>query len=185
MCCVTFTGETTLNIIIYGSHYGTARLYAEELARRINYDLKSFEEINDIDSYENIIYIGALYAGGVLGMKKTFKKLRNTNNKKIIIATVGLSDTTDKGNTTAIRNGIKKQLSAEIYNNAHIIHLRGGIDYSRLNFTHKTMMKLLYKKAVNLPEEKKTAEVKAMIETYNKQVNFVNYDSLKSIIQYV
>lgn len=27
------------------------------------------------------------------------------------------------------------------------------IDYSRLNFTHKTMMKLLYKKAVNLPEE--------------------------------
>ena len=46
-------------------------------------------------------------------------------------------------------------------------------------------MKLLYKKAVNLPEEKKTAEVKAMIETYNKQVNFVSYDSLKSIIQYV
>lgn len=73
--------------------------------------------------------------------------------KKIIIATVRLSDTTDKGNTTAIRNGIKKQLSTEIYNNAHIIHLRGGIDYSRLNFTHKTMMKLLYKKAVNLPEE--------------------------------
>lgn len=81
MCCVAFTGETTLNIIIYGSHYGTARLYAEELARKINYDLKSFEEINDIDSYENIIYIGALYAGGVLGMKKTFKKLRNTNKK--------------------------------------------------------------------------------------------------------
>ena len=55
-----------MNIIIYGSHYGTARLYAEELARRINYDLKSFEEINDIDSYENIIYIDALYAVGVL-----------------------------------------------------------------------------------------------------------------------
>lgn len=64
-----------MNIIIYGSHYGTARLYAEELARKINYDLKSFEEINDIDSYENIIYIDALYAGGVLGMKKTFKKI--------------------------------------------------------------------------------------------------------------
>ena len=31
----------------------------------------------------------------------------------------------------------------------------GGIDYSRLNFKHKTMMGLLYKKAIGLPEEKK------------------------------
>ena len=30
---------------------------------------------------------------------------------------------------------------------------------------------MLYKKVVTLPEEKKTAEVKAMIETYNKQDN--------------
>ena len=33
---------------------------------------------------------------------------------------------------------------------------------------HKTMMGMLYKKAVTLPEEKKNAEVKVMIETYNK-----------------
>ena len=31
--------------------------------------------------------------------------------------------------------------------------------------------------------EKKTAEVKAMIETYNKQVDFVDFNSLDSIIQ--
>ena len=43
-------------------------------------------------------------------------------------------------------------------------------------------MGLLYKKAVKLPEEKKTAEVKAMIETYNKKVDFVNFDSLTAIV---
>ena len=32
-------------------------------------------------------------------------------------------------------------------------------------------------------KEKKTAEVKAMIETYNKQVDFVDFNSLDSIIQ--
>ena len=77
---------------------------------------------------------------------------------------------------------MKRQLSNELYENAHIFHLRGGIDYSRLNFKHKTMMGLLYRKAVGLPEEKKTAEVKAMIETYNKKVEFVDFDSLTAIV---
>ncbi len=33
-----------------------------------------------------------------------------------------------------------------------------------------------------VPEEKKTAEIKAMIETYNKKVDFVNFDSLTAIV---
>ena len=61
--------------------------------------------------------------------------------------------------------------------------IRGGIDYSKLGFKHKTMMGMLYKKAVTLPEEKKTAEVKAMIETYSKQVDFVDLSSLDPIIR--
>ena len=73
--------------------------------------------------------------------------------------------------------------SNEIYEKASIYHLRGGIDYSKLNFAHKTMMSLLYKKAKGLPEEKKTAEVKAMIDTYNQKVNFVDFSSLESIIK--
>ena len=43
------------------------------------------------------------------------------------------------------------------------------------------MMGLLVKKAKNLPEEKKNAEVRAMIETYNQVVDFVDFDSLSSI----
>ena len=60
--------------------------------------------------------------------------------------------------------------------------MRGGIDYSKLNFAHKTMMKLLYNAVKNLPEEKQTAEDRAMIETYNKKVDFINYSSLDQII---
>ena len=70
------------------------------------------------------------------------------------------------------------ELSSKIYERAYIYHLRGGIDYSKLNFVHKIMMGLVYKKAKSLPEHKKTAEVKAMINTYNQKVNFVNYYSL-------
>ena len=55
------------------------------------------------------------------------------------------------------------------------------IVYGRLGLKHKTMMTLLYNKAKKLPEEKKTAEVHAMIETYNKKVDFVEFTALEPI----
>ncbi len=44
------------------------------------------------------------------------------------------------------------------------------------------MMKLLYNAVKNLPNEKQTAEDRAMIETYNKKVNFIDFSSLDEII---
>ena len=171
------------NIIIYGSHYGTTKQYAEELSKRTNIKAISFKKFNQqINDYDNIIYLGALYAGGVLGMSKTLKKLNNISNKKILIATVGLSDPTDEVNKNNIRNNIKNQIPKEVLEKAKIFHLRGGIDYSKLNFAHKTMMKLLYNAVKNLPEEKQTAENRAMIETYNKKVDFIDFSSLDKII---
>ena len=115
-------------------------------------------------------------------MAKTLKKISNCEGKRIIIVTVGLSYPMDIENTNNIKNSMKRQLLNEIYERAYIYHLRGGIDYSKLKFSHKTMMSLLYKKACGLPEEKKTSEVKAMIDTYNQKVNFVDFSSLTNII---
>ena len=67
--------------------------------------------------------------------------------------------------------------------NTTVFHLRGGIDYQKLNFVHKTMMTLLYNKVKNLPEEKKNAETRAMIETFNKTVDFTDYNALGPIME--
>lgn len=61
-------------IIIYGSKYGTTKMYAEELSTKTHIPTISFEKIEDINKYDKIIYLGGLYAGGVLGMSKTLKK---------------------------------------------------------------------------------------------------------------
>ena len=170
------------SIIIYGSQYGTTKMYAEELSKRINVKALSFEKIDDINKYNKIIYLGGLYAGGVLGMSKTFKKLNDMNNRRIILVTVGLADPKNAENINNIRNAIKRQLSKNILEKIKIFHLRGGIDYSKLNFVHKTLMNLLYKKAKNLPEEKKTVEDKAIIETYGKKVSFIDFSDLDGIV---
>ena len=46
-------------------------------------------------------------------------------------------------------------------------------------------MTLLYNKVKNLPEDKKTAEDKAMIETFNTKVEFIDYNSLNHIVEII
>ena len=170
-------------IIIYGSCYGTTKKYAEELSRRLGCEALSYEAVSDINSYKTIIYMGGLYAGGVQGMKKTLKKLKDISDKTVCIVTVGLADPTDEKNIDNIRMKMKTQVSQELYNKAKIFHLRGGIDYAELSFLHKKMMGMVYKKAKSVPEEERNAELSAMIETYNKQADFVDFDSLDLIVQ--
>ena len=97
-----------MNIIIYGTQYGAAKKYAEELSRRTEIPCVSYEEVEDINIYNTIVYIGSLYAGGVRGMKKTMAKYDAGSDKKLIVATVGLADPTDKENTDHIKGGVKK-----------------------------------------------------------------------------
>lgn len=174
-----------MKVIIYGSKYGTTKKYADELGKHTSIEVRNYEDVDDVNEYDTIIYIGALYAGGVLGMKRTFQKLASVVGKNIIIATVGLADPTDKENAASIKKGMEKQLPKDVLEHAHVLHLRGGIDYSCLGFKHKTMMAMLYRKAIGLPEEKKTAEVRAMIETYNQKVDFVELQRLDEIVELV
>jgi len=175
-------GMRMAGIVVYGSQYGTARQYAEELARRMGIEARQYDSVGEINQYDTIAYVGALYAGGVLGMKKAFSKLASAEGKTIVIATVGLADPEDEQNVSSIREGMSRQLPEEVLEAAHVFHLRGGIDYAKLGFKHRTMMKLLYNKAKKLPEAEKTAEVRAMIDTYGKQVFFIDLDALNPIV---
>ena len=83
----------------------------------------------------------------------------------------------------SIRTSIQKQVPAELLRRAQIFHLRGGIDYSRLGFKHKTMMTLLYNKVKNLPPEKRNAETQALIDTFNQKVDFVDLNALDPIVE--
>lgn len=169
------------SLIIYGSQYGTAKRYAEKFSQMTGISCMNCEEVKDLKEYDKVIHFGGLYAGGVKGLKNTIKLLRD--GARLIIVTVGLADVYDAENTDNIKKAIKKQVPKRLYGNMLIYHLRGGIDYKRLNFKHRAMMTLLYNKAKNLPETKKTAEVRAMIETFNSKVDFVDYDTLIPIVK--
>jgi menaquinone-dependent protoporphyrinogen IX oxidase len=172
-------------IILYGSKYGTTKEYAQEFSKRTNIDILEYSKVKNLENYDLIIYFGGLYAGGILGLKDTINKYPLNNNQKLIVVTVGLADPTVKSNTDDIKTSLKKQISKELYDNCKIFHLRGGVDYSKLSTVHKIMMKALYNRTKKLPAEKQTEETKALIETYNKKVTFVDFDSLNPIIDFI
>ena len=168
-------------LIIYGSQYGTTKRYEEKFAEMTDIPVVSYEDIKTLAEYDRVIYFGGLYAGGVKGLKNTVKKF--SPNTKLVIVTVGLADVCDEGNISNIKNSIRRQVPEQLLKTASVFHLRGGIDYQKLTFKHKTMMTLLYNKVKKLPEEKQTAEMKAMIATFNSKVDFVDFNSLNYIAE--
>ena len=168
-------------IIIYGSCYGSTKRYAERLSEITGLKAVFFKDVKSVAGYDRIVYLGALCAGGVMGLKKTVAHL--STSQELIVATVGLADPTDAENVNHIRGCLKKQVSASHYDESKIFHLRGAIDYTKLGLKHRIMMKLLYSKVTKIPEAERNAEVRALIATYGKQVDFVNLDPLEPIAQ--
>ena len=167
-------------LIIYGSRYGSTKRYAERLAEMTGLEAVEYKEAKDLDDYDRIVYLGSLYAGGVTGRKQTVGKM--SPRQGLIVSTVGLADPTDASNVAHIRQSIKGQIPAHFYDESRLFHLRGAIDYTKLNLKYRLMMSLLAKKVAKLPEEQQNAETRAMLETYGKQVDFVDFSSLQPIV---
>ena len=158
-------------IITYGSQYGSTEHYARKFADCTGLPVMPYHDVKDLSGYACVIHFGALYAGGVLGLRQLVPLL--PPKAEFILVPVGLADVQDAENVQHIRDAIRRQLPEDVFRRTRIFHLRGAIDYGRLTLKHRTMMALLYTKVKGLPAEKRSAETQAMIETYGKQVSFV------------
>ena len=163
-------------MIIYGSRYGSARIYAEKLGEMTGLPVFPFESIHGIES-GIAVYIGALYAGGVIGLKRTLLHVDKANTH-LIIVTVGISDPCIEENRRRIRCAVEKELSG--FASFDIFHLRGVLDYGRLSLKHRAMMALLHKACSRNPG-KVSAEDREFLDTYGKHVDYMDFSELGMI----
>ena len=146
------------SIILYGSRYGSARRYAQELSKQTDIPAVSYQEAPPLSKLETIVYIGALYAGGVLGLTKTLRRQSFGEHQRLVIVTVGLADPDILQNRENIRNALQKQIPAQLYGRAAVFHLRGAIDYQALSLGHRTMMALLHRSLQKRSEERRVGK---------------------------
>ena len=171
------------DIILYGSKYGYARRYAEKLSERSGVPAFCYKDRPELTEKSTIVYLGGLYAGGVLGLTKTMRNLSLRREQRLIIVTVGIADPKESENRDNIRSSLQRQLPAELFQRAKIYHLRGGIDYQKLSSGHRMVMSLLYRSLRRTPVEKQTAENRALLETYGKHVDFTDFSTLEPILR--
>lgn len=166
--------------VIYQSSYGTTKKYAEWIAEELEADLweKSSIRPEELSAYDLVIYGGGIYASGILGIDLVVKH----PVKNLILFTVGLANPA----ITDYSDIIEKNLPIPLRENTKIFHLRGGIDYKKLGLLHRTLMAAMKKISVDRKSpDQLSSEDKAFLDTYGKEVNFTDIQTIQPIIKYV
>lgn len=174
-------------VVIFESKYGSTRRYAEWIAKELScpaFERKKFA-LQDLSLYDTVVYGGGLYAGGVSGIQLITKNWGLFCEKNVILFTCGLADPAEPANVSHIRESLSKVLTPQMQQRLQIFHLRGGIDYSGLNFIHKSMMAMLRKMLLKKEPQKLSMEERLFLETYGKCIDFTDQESIRPLVAYV
>ena len=173
--------------VIYKSTYGFTERYARYIAEELKADLLAANGLKpaDLQAYDAIVYGGGLYAGGVNGLSSFIKNYAGIRNKALFLFTVGAADVNSQQNIDAIRGSLAKVLTPEMQEKIKIYHLRGGLDYTRMNAIHRTMMACMIKTLRKKEEEERTSEEKQMLATYGQKVDFTDPLTIAPLIEAV
>jgi menaquinone-dependent protoporphyrinogen IX oxidase len=166
-------------VVVYRSKSGFTKNYAQWLAENLKCDLLEGAKVkvNDLLSYDTIIYGAGMYAVGINGIKLITKNFEKLKDKKLIVFAVGATPVREE-TTQEVR---RLNIPAEQFDKIKFFYLRGGFDYSRLSLFNKllmTMMKIKLKLVKN-PD----ADQKGMLASYKHPLDFTNPKYLKPIIE--
>lgn len=166
--------------VTYKSHYGTTKQYAQWIAEELGATLLERKEVApaDLQGYDLVIHGGGLYASGILGIDLVVKN----PIKNLVVFTVGMANP----ETTDYTEIIHKNIPEGLREKTKVFHLRGGMDYGKLNITHRGMMAMMKKMTIDKKSEAGlTDEDIAFRDTYGGNVHFTDRATITPLIDYV
>lgn len=128
------------SVVIYKSKYGSAKQYAQWIAKSVGadiFDLKDFA-VSDFEKYDTIIYTAGVYSGNIAGIALISKNFDEISEKNVIICPVCL---TKPENTDRINEILARNFNYKMFDKVKVFPLRGALDFKKLTFTDKLMMK--------------------------------------------
>ena len=174
-------------VVVYRSKYGATRQYAQWLATDLrceSFDLRKIQ-VEALEDYDTIIYGGAVYASGVLGVKFLRKNIELLGKKNLVLFTCGLADPHDGKTQRDIQARLIKTLTDEVLEHIRVFHLRGAINYAALKPHHKMMMAMRHRLIVKKDPSSRTEDDRQFLATYGKSVDFRDKEAIRPIVEYV
>ena len=163
-----------MKAIVYESHTGFTKRYAELLSEKTGLPAYELKEATNLAKDDTVIFMGWICAGSVKGYEKATKRYA----VKSLVA-VGMGRPCEKTiNETIERYHIK---------DIPVFCLQGGFDMNKLHGVYKIMMKTMAKTVGASLEKKddKTEEEIAMLQMMQNGGDYVSAEHLAPILAWL
>ena len=155
-------------IVLYKSKYGATKLYAEWIAEELKCEAKNAKgvKIDDLLSYDTIVYGGGLYAEVINGISLITKNIEKLDSKRIYVFTTAITPL----DCRAYYEGevLEKNFKNFPLEKIKIYNFLGKMLTEELSFVHRKALVVL--KKIMSSKENPTDLEKLLIELcdYNK-----------------
>ena len=168
--------------VIYKSVSGYTKNYAEWIAEELDADLFAHDGIDPsvLPEYDMIIFGGALHAVGIGGIDIIKDNMEKLQGKNIIVFTTGASPAREN----VLEEVKNRNFSPEEQKRIRFFYLRGGFDYSRLNFVNKILMTLMKWKIRAKKESDRTPDERGMLAAFSHPVDFTKKEKTGELVAY-
>lgn len=168
-------------VVIYKTISGFTKKYAEWIAEELGADLFSVTQIKAprLDAYDAVVYGGSLHAVGVSGAGLIRKNLRRLAGKKVAVFAVGASPVRDE-TTAQVRD---KNFTQDELRRIRFFYLRGGFDFSKLNFPTRIVMSLM--KRMLQKKKERTQDEQDFLDAFDNPADYTDRESIKGIVEYM
>ncbi len=169
-------------VVVYRSKYGSTKAYAQWIAESLECDIFDAKKvkIDDLLSYNTIIYGGGLYAEVIAGVSLLTKHLDRLGGKKLIVYTTGITplDCRDYYDKLVIEKNFKggSESRFKIYN------FMGKMVLSELSLVHRTALKTL--KKIMSDKENPTEMERLLIELCDCDGDFTDKNAITELVNY-
>ena len=161
-----------MKAIVYESHAGHTRAYAQLIGEKVGLPVYSLQEAREkLEKGTEVLFLGWLMAGIVRG----YKKAKKTCQIKAVCA-VGMGN-----HTPAAAEKIARQNGM---GNLPVFMIRGGLDMEKLSPVYRMMMNKLL--SVLEKKKEKTEEIQGLIDVAKSQDDLpITEDAAAHVLAYM
>lgn len=169
------------SIVIYDSKTGFTKKYAQWIADKLSCEAVNVKSLTAKQWQESslIIYGGPLMAGKIAGWDK-IKSRAMEEGKKAVVYTVGA---TPMEATDVIQNIQNDNLSEEEQKNIPFFYFEGGINYEKMGFFPKMILKIMYRALKN--KKDKTPEEIGMMQVFEASSDNSKEEYVEALVEWV
>ncbi|QBO36843.1 flavodoxin [Periweissella cryptocerci] len=166
--------------VIYKAKIGMTKQYATWIAEAFKADLLELSEIEQFGmlKYDLVIFGGAISAGTIRGINDLMKRAY----RELVIFTVGMTPPSDLDHHALL----ERNIPADRRTKTPVFHFHGGFDCKMLGFFERTILVPIKSFILKLkPTHKLTADERAFLKYYDKQVDLCKWKSILPLLEYV